>query len=112
MIATAHCQHCSGLFEYDGMSRTEFCPHCGKESAVAKAAPAPAPAAALAVAKRLVPCPDCGQTKSTRALWCPGCGSLGLSLFRFILNIYGTICLVSVVLFVVGWIVLQIISRI
>jgi DNA-directed RNA polymerase subunit RPC12/RpoP len=32
MIATARCQHCGNEFETDGVNKSEFCPHCGKES--------------------------------------------------------------------------------
>jgi DNA-directed RNA polymerase subunit RPC12/RpoP len=42
MIATSKCQHCGNEFETDGMNRTEFCPHCGKETSIAPQVPAPA----------------------------------------------------------------------
>jgi hypothetical protein len=48
MIATTNCQHCGKGFEIDGMNRTEFCPHCGKETSVLKQASPPAPAPAPA----------------------------------------------------------------
>ena len=28
------CEHCGSVFETDGMNRTEFCPHCGKETSI------------------------------------------------------------------------------
>jgi predicted Zn-ribbon and HTH transcriptional regulator len=34
MIATAKCQHCGNEFEFEAGNRTEFCPHCGKETLV------------------------------------------------------------------------------
>jgi len=34
MLIKAKCEHCGSVFETDGMSRTEFCPHCGKETSV------------------------------------------------------------------------------
>jgi hypothetical protein len=44
MIANAKCQHCENVFETDGMSKTEFCPHCGKETFIVGQAFVPAPA--------------------------------------------------------------------
>jgi hypothetical protein len=44
MIANAKCQHCGNQFETDGMNRTEFCPHCGKENSISGQVSAPAPA--------------------------------------------------------------------
>jgi len=44
MIANTTCQQCSNVFETDGMSRTEFCPHCGKETSVFARVPVPTPA--------------------------------------------------------------------
>lgn len=46
MISTVTCQHCGNAFEAEIVDKTEFCPHCGKETSVqfipAKAAqPAP-----------------------------------------------------------------------
>jgi len=26
------CQHCAGIYEYEAGSKSEFCPHCGKET--------------------------------------------------------------------------------
>jgi predicted nucleic acid-binding Zn-ribbon protein len=34
MITNTKCQHCGNVFETDGMNRTEFCPHCGKETSI------------------------------------------------------------------------------
>ena len=34
MLIRTSCQHCQNEFESEGENRTEFCPHCGKESAV------------------------------------------------------------------------------
>jgi DNA-directed RNA polymerase subunit RPC12/RpoP len=44
MIANTKCQHCGNEFEIDGMNRTEFCPHCGKETLIVGQVAAPAPA--------------------------------------------------------------------
>jgi DNA-directed RNA polymerase subunit RPC12/RpoP len=44
MIATTTCQHCGNEFEIDVMNRTEFCPHCGKETFIVGQVSAPAPA--------------------------------------------------------------------
>ncbi len=43
MIANTKCQHCGNEFETDGMNRTEFCPHCGKETAIVAQVAVPAP---------------------------------------------------------------------
>ena len=32
MILQGQCQHCAGLYEYEAGSKSEFCPHCGKET--------------------------------------------------------------------------------
>ena len=32
MINQGQCQHCAGLYEYEAGSKSEFCPHCGKET--------------------------------------------------------------------------------
>ena|ERR1700723_1471196 len=34
MLIRAQCEHCQNEFESDGENRTEFCPHCGKETAI------------------------------------------------------------------------------
>lgn len=34
MLIKPKCEHCGSVFETDGMSRTEFCPHCGKETSI------------------------------------------------------------------------------
>lgn len=34
MLIKAQCKHCQNEFESDGENRTEFCPHCGKETTV------------------------------------------------------------------------------
>jgi hypothetical protein len=34
MLIKAKCEHCGNVFETDGMNRTEFCPHCGKETSI------------------------------------------------------------------------------
>ncbi len=44
MIATIKCQHCGNEFETDGMNRTEFCPHCGKETIIVGQVSVSAPA--------------------------------------------------------------------
>ena len=44
MIANAKCQHCGNVFETDGMNKSEFCPHCGKETLIVGQAFVPAPA--------------------------------------------------------------------
>ncbi len=43
MIASVKCQHCGNEFETDGMNRTEFCPHCGKETSIVGQVSVPAP---------------------------------------------------------------------
>ncbi len=43
MIAVTKCQHCGNNFEVDGMERTEFCPHCFKETTVIAQVPISAP---------------------------------------------------------------------
>jgi predicted nucleic acid-binding Zn-ribbon protein len=32
MIEQGQCQHCAGNYEYEAGSKSEFCPHCGKET--------------------------------------------------------------------------------
>jgi hypothetical protein len=32
MIVQGQCQHCAGIYEYEAGSKSEFCPHCGKET--------------------------------------------------------------------------------
>src|ERR1035437_6926099 len=32
MINQGQCQYCAGLYEYEAGSKSEFCPHCGKET--------------------------------------------------------------------------------
>jgi hypothetical protein len=49
MIANAKCQHCGNVFETDGMNRTEFCPHCGKETSIVAQVAVPAPASITGV---------------------------------------------------------------
>jgi hypothetical protein len=34
MISQLTCQHCSQTFEAEIVDKTEFCPHCGKETSV------------------------------------------------------------------------------
>jgi predicted nucleic acid-binding Zn-ribbon protein len=34
MLIKVKCEHCGNIFETDGMNRTEFCPHCGKETSI------------------------------------------------------------------------------
>ena len=47
MISSVTCQHCGNAFEAEIVDKTEFCPHCGKETSVRFVPPkeAPAPAA-------------------------------------------------------------------
>jgi len=49
MIANAKCQHCGNDFETDGMNRTEFCPHCGKETSIVAQVAVPVPASVTGV---------------------------------------------------------------
>ena len=49
MIANTKCQHCGNEFEIDGMNRTEFCPHCGKETSIVAQVAVPAPASVTGV---------------------------------------------------------------
>lgn len=49
MIANTKCQHCGEEFEIDGMNRTEFCPHCGKETSIVARVSVPAPASITGV---------------------------------------------------------------
>jgi hypothetical protein len=53
MIANAKCQHCGNVFETDGMNKTEFCPHCGKETFIVGQAFDPAPANTAAALKQI-----------------------------------------------------------
>jgi hypothetical protein len=32
MIVQGQCQHCAGIYEYEAGSKSELCPHCGKET--------------------------------------------------------------------------------
>ena len=32
MLMQGQCQHCAGIYEYEAGSKSEFCPHCGKET--------------------------------------------------------------------------------
>jgi hypothetical protein len=34
MLIKPKCEHCGSVFETDGMTCTEFCPHCGKETSI------------------------------------------------------------------------------
>jgi DNA-directed RNA polymerase subunit RPC12/RpoP len=53
MIAKTKCQHCGNEFEIDGTNRTEFCPHCGKETIIVGQVSAPAPAYTSSTASTL-----------------------------------------------------------
>jgi DNA-directed RNA polymerase subunit RPC12/RpoP len=44
MIANTKCQHCGNEFETDGTNKSEFCPHCGKETFIFGQVAVPAPA--------------------------------------------------------------------
>ena len=39
MISNLTCQHCGKTFEAEIVDKTEFCPHCGKETAIQVAPP-------------------------------------------------------------------------
>ena len=54
MIVNAKCQHCGNEFETDGMNRTEFCPHCGKETSIVAHVAAFTPANVTGVAATLI----------------------------------------------------------
>jgi len=104
MIAKTNCQHCRNEFEIDGMNRTEFCPHCGKETVVVAQVQTPAPAATPARGG-LVKCPDCGNDVSRKSLFCPACGAFERGLFRNIWRIVSTFWLVSLIFAVLGLII-------
>jgi hypothetical protein len=80
MILTIKCEHCGKDFDSEGLERTEFCPHCGRETHVAShehsQSPPAAPAAARLQMSRMMACADCGAAMSRRAGWCPACGSI------------------------------------
>ena len=104
MIAKTTCQHCGIEFEIDGMNRTEFCPHCGKETVIVARASKPIPAPVFTQPiTQLKPCADCGHQISKRAFWCPSCGSMGKSLFWKIWEIVGTFYLVTLVVGIIGF---------
>jgi RNA polymerase subunit RPABC4/transcription elongation factor Spt4 len=90
MILTIKCEHCRKDFESEGLERTEFCPHCGRETPVAghehsQSPTAAAPAAARLQTSRMMACADCGAAMSRRAGWCPACGSIPFgSTFRLV----------------------------
>ncbi|HAO78566.1 MAG TPA: hypothetical protein DCQ92_06235 [Verrucomicrobia subdivision 3 bacterium] len=58
MIANTKCQHCGNEFETDGMNRTEFCPHCGKETTLYVPPPAPVPEVEQSAQKPTLPTPN------------------------------------------------------
>jgi transcription elongation factor Elf1 len=84
MIINATCQHCHQVFESDGENKTEFCPHCGKETAIKATNISPLPPAAFANASRLVTCGDCGHQNSKGAVFCPHCGKFINVPFRLV----------------------------
>ena len=56
MVAKTRCQHCRSEFEADGTKKSEFCPHCGKETIIFRqvAFQKPAYAAPTSEAKKLL----------------------------------------------------------
>ena len=88
MIAHVICQHCSQEFEADITGKTEFCPHCGKETRVRLA---PFKPAAAANVTRLTSCGDCAGAISPHAILCPHCGNFRGITFRLMFQI---VCLV------------------
>jgi Zn finger protein HypA/HybF involved in hydrogenase expression len=104
MIANAKCQHCGNEFETDGTNRTEFCPHCGKETTVFKPSPSFAPKSAPKIIpeQRMGHCRDCNGVVSTRALFCPHCGAFGEFSFRFIFNVTGAVILALAIFSLIG----------
>jgi DNA-directed RNA polymerase subunit RPC12/RpoP len=79
MIANAKCQHCGNEFETDGTNRTEFCPHCGKETLVFKPAPAFAPKSAPVSPKKEKPKVEFATATlmiCTVVLFLVGCGMI------------------------------------
>ena len=112
MILTIKCEFCGKDFESEGLERTEFCPHCGRETHVTGRENSPSPtAAAPAVARpktsRMMACADCGAAMSRRALWCPACGSIQHSLAGLIFQIMGAFWLVTGVVALIGWLILK-----
>ncbi len=67
MTLTVKCELCGKDFESEGLERTEFCPHCGRETHVTgPSAPRPAQTS------RMKACADCGAAMSRRAFWVAG----------------------------------------
>jgi Zn finger protein HypA/HybF involved in hydrogenase expression len=89
MIATEKCQHCSGEFEFEVGNKTEFCPHCGKETLVQKTKFIPPPQFAAKNTEQdffpaLVACGYCKEKIARAAVLCPRCGGFKSIPFRLV----------------------------
>jgi DNA-directed RNA polymerase subunit RPC12/RpoP len=112
VILTIKCEHCGKDFESEGLERTEFCPHCGRETHVAGGghSSAPRPIPRPVQTSRMMACADCGAQMSRRALWCPACGSLQRSLIGLMLQIMCAFWVVFFILSAIGWVILKLIE--
>lgn len=120
MILTIKCEHCGKEFESEALEKTEFCPHCGRETTIAsgvisepKTVRSPAqnwPARTLPESK-MIKCADCGAPMSRRALWCPTCGSIQRSLFGLLFDIACTLGLIWFLFAVIGWLIVQLMDK-
>jgi len=91
MIAKGNCQHCNQPIEFEAESSGQFfpCPACGQQTRLLLPGKAFTNTAASIAAKaknqmepRIIPCLDCGNEVSRRALFCPHCGEYESGLYR------------------------------
>jgi len=104
MIAKCECQQCGQPVEFDPaqfertgetiyqlLGQSIDCPNCGKATQLYLPRQ---PASALKVAAKeseMVPCEDCGEKISHRAILCPHCGRFCGVTFRLVFQV---VCLV------------------
>lgn len=53
MITNIQCSHCGNTFESELLEKTEFCPHCGKETSIVQQAAILAPAYTASTLKQI-----------------------------------------------------------
>lgn len=113
MIAKTNCQHCGNEFEIDGMSRTEFCPQCGKETVVVAQVQSPKPAPTRAPSQStasLIPCDCCGHPISREAWFCFECGKFHASLFSIVWRVVCCAGVAAAILSLIGLVIGKIIE--